>query len=143
MSSVPLRKAELLKATSDLIGFDSEAKGLLKYLEDAIPEDEMRFFFDDFNHPRVQKAITLFKKHHPQYGNATPSFHELMDWLLKRSGILHASNLEQNMGEIFEIVMSAGAIDMDKDVCFTGADTLRLRYLSAPADFSEVKAEEE
>ena len=111
-----MQKQELIDKVRELIGFDGDAPLVLHVLDDMIPDDNTQAFMNGVNSKRVEKAIRLYQKFHPEHGNETPTIHALVDWLLKRSGAGYANELLSRMDQIHELSMLVGTINLDGEV---------------------------
>jgi hypothetical protein len=133
MATQLISKANILKAVEEAIPAFVATQGMiLNALDQIIPGEKDQAFLEERHNSRVRKAVKLYKNFHPEYGNAEPELHDVVDWLLARSGVSHVMLIENRMIQIAEILDKFGEVEIEQVVPVPGMDILRLRILATP-----------
>jgi hypothetical protein len=128
-----LNKADVLKAIEEVIPASVPIKGmLLKELDEMLPDAKTQATLDSLHDPKVRRAIRLYKRFHPEFGNTEPDLPTLFHWMAKRGGVNLAAQSEKRMAQINNILAGYGEVTADQPVQMSDFDFLQLRTLSAP-----------
>lgn len=103
---------------------------LLDLADMLIPAEDTWKHVSASEHPFIHKAIRAFKKSHPMYRKLEPPIEVVVDWLLRRGGIIYAASIEKKLCQVHEVVMGIGAISLDKAVPVNPMAIIKLRVLS-------------
>ena len=128
-----ISKTDLLKVVEEAIPtYVSTRSLILTALDGMIPDEKDQVFIDERSNSRVRRAFKLYRKFHPEYGNMEPELHDVISWLLTRSGISQVMQIETRMIQLTDILSKVGNIDPDQMVALPGLDILRMRVMATP-----------